>query len=94
MGLGIYIKSSSSYSAISEVYSISKILGGEAMQWIGIGMIVAGILTACLAAFGFLGILKKKDNKYLNLLYLFRCCFTKSMFFICIYHFSYSYSTF
>jgi hypothetical protein len=60
MGLGIYLKSSKSYSAISEIYSISKILGDEGMQWVGIGMIIAGILTACLAAFGCLGILKKK----------------------------------
>jgi hypothetical protein len=55
MGLGIYIKSSRSYSAISEIYSISEAFGGEAMQWIGVGMIVAGILTAGLAIFGCLG---------------------------------------
>ena len=55
MGMGIYIKTSKSYSAISEIYGISEALGGEAMQWIGVGMIAAGLLTACLAIFGCLG---------------------------------------
>jgi hypothetical protein len=55
MGLGIYIKSSRNYNTISEIYNISEAFGGEAMRWIGVGMIIAGVLTACLAVFGCLG---------------------------------------
>ncbi len=62
MGVGIYIKSSGSFSAVAEIYSISESLGSEAMQWIGVGMIVAGVLTVGLATFGCLGILKIKNN--------------------------------
>lgn len=63
MSLGIYIKSSDSFSTISQIYSISVVLKGESMQWIGLGMIIAGILTACLAAFGCLGNLNTKTNE-------------------------------
>jgi CD63 antigen len=55
MGLGIYVKVNGNFNSIAEIYSVSEALGGEAMQWVGTGMIVAGIATACLAAFGCLG---------------------------------------
>jgi hypothetical protein len=60
MGLGIYVKVNGNFSAISEIYSISTALGGDVMQWVGIGMIILGILTACLAIFGCLGMLEKE----------------------------------
>lgn len=56
IGLGVYIKSSDSFDVISQLYSVSDALRGEAMQWIGIGMIIAGILTSFLAVFTCLGI--------------------------------------
>ncbi|CAF0884124.1 unnamed protein product [Rotaria sordida] len=55
MGLGIYIKVNGNFNAISEIYGVSEALGKEAMQWIAVGMIIVGIFTACLAAFGCLG---------------------------------------
>jgi hypothetical protein len=61
MGLGIYIKTSGSFAAISNIYSLVDELEGEPMQWVGVGMIVAGILTVCLSAFGCLGMLKIKN---------------------------------
>ncbi|CAF3376957.1 unnamed protein product [Rotaria sp. Silwood1] len=72
MGLGIYVKVNGNFIAISEIYGVSEALGREAMQWIGVGMITVGILTACLAAFGCLGMLNKKigDYKYLSYIYL------------------------
>ncbi|CAF3066389.1 unnamed protein product [Rotaria socialis] len=66
MGLGIYIKVNGNFSSISEIYKVSQALGSEAMQWIGVGMIVAGIFTALLAAFGCLGaVLKNRCFLYL-----------------------------
>jgi Na+/phosphate symporter len=62
MGMGIYIETSKNLRAISEIYSMSEALGSETMQWVGVGMMIAGILTVCLAAFGCLGILKIKDH--------------------------------
>jgi hypothetical protein len=61
MGMGIYIKVSKNLRAISEIYSMSEAFGSETMQWIGVGMMIAGTITVCLAAFGCLGILKIKD---------------------------------
>ena len=58
MGFGIYIKVNGNFKSIAEIYSISEALGNDAMQWVGVGLIVMGILTACLAAFGCLGMLK------------------------------------
>ncbi|CAF2400272.1 unnamed protein product [Rotaria sp. Silwood2] len=55
MGFGIYVKVNGNFTAIAEIYEVSEALGKEAMQWIAVGMIVVGILTACLAAFGCLG---------------------------------------
>jgi len=56
MGLGIYVKVNGNFRAISEIYSISEALGAEVMQWAALGMILGGIFTAGLAAFGCLGI--------------------------------------
>ncbi|CAF0924242.1 unnamed protein product [Rotaria sp. Silwood1] len=65
MGLGIYVKVNGNFIAISEIYGVSEALGREAMQWIGVGMITVGILTACLAAFGCLGaVLKNRGFLY------------------------------
>ena len=55
MGLGISIKASGHFSAISEIYEISETLGDEVMQWVGVGMIITGIFTVCLAVFGGVG---------------------------------------
>lgn len=57
MGFGIFIKVNGNFSAIAEVYSITEALGNDVMQWVGIGLIVIGIFTACLATFGCLGML-------------------------------------
>lgn len=51
-GLGIYIKVNGNFNAISDIYEVSEALGKEAMQWVGVGMIVVGIFTAFLAIFG------------------------------------------
>lgn len=55
MGVGIYVRVSDNFRAISEVYKVSQALGSEAMQWIAIGLILVGVFTALLAAFGCLG---------------------------------------
>lgn len=55
MGLGISIKANGHFSAIAEIYEISKTLGDEVMQWVGVGMIITGIFTVCLTIFGGLG---------------------------------------
>ncbi len=59
MGFGIYIKVNGNFKSIAELYSISEALGSNTMNWVGVSMIVMGLLTACLAAFGCLGMLKK-----------------------------------
>lgn len=55
MGLGISIRTSGRFSAIAEIYEISKTFGDEVIQWVGVGMIITGIFTVCLAIFGGLG---------------------------------------
>jgi len=55
LGLGIYVKINGNFSAIIAAYNITQALGGTAMQWIGTMMIIVGVLTTCLAAFGCLG---------------------------------------
>ncbi len=59
LGLGIYIKVNGNFSAIIAAYNITQALGGAAMQWIGTIMIIVGVFTPCLAAFGFLGAVRQ-----------------------------------
>ncbi|CAF1383949.1 unnamed protein product [Adineta steineri] len=71
MGLGIYVKVNGNFRAVAEIYSISEALGGEAMQWVATGLIIVGIFTALLAAFGCLGaILRNRCFLYLYCLFL------------------------
>jgi len=59
MGLGIFVKVNGNFSAISEIHSFTEAFGNDLMQWIGVGLIVIGIFTACLATFGCLGAVLK-----------------------------------
>lgn len=54
-GMGIYIKVYGFLSGIATAYNITESLGNETMQLIGTMMIVIGVLTLLLAAFGVLG---------------------------------------
>ncbi len=54
-GLGMYVKFDGNFKTIIAVYNITEALGGRTMGWIGIVMIVVGILTSGLAIFGCLG---------------------------------------
>ena len=65
LGLGIYVKVNGSFNAIIVAHNITQALGGTTMQWIGTGMIILGVLTACLAAFGCFGAI------YQNRIYLY-----------------------
>ena len=55
MGLGIYVRVNESFSSVAELYSISEAFGHDAMKWVGITMIVIGVFSSILAAFGCLG---------------------------------------
>ena len=66
IGLGIYIRVNGSFDAISDLNSLSQALGWEAMRSVGSMLIVAGVLTSLIAAFGCLGaILQKRLFLYL-----------------------------
>ncbi len=54
-GLGIYVKFDGNFKTIVAAYNITEALGGRTMGWIGIIMIILGIITAGLAVFGCLG---------------------------------------
>ncbi|UJR36183.1 hypothetical protein I4U23_028917 [Adineta vaga] len=72
MGLGIYIKVNGNFRAISEIYTVSEALGGEAMQWVAVGLITVGALTTILAVFGCLGAISKNRC----FLYMYAICLT------------------
>ena len=55
MSFGIYVKVNGNFNSVAELYSISEAFGNDTFQWVAVAMIVGGILTACLAAFGCLG---------------------------------------
>lgn len=55
MGLGIYVKVNENFASVTELYSISEALGHNTMKWVGIDMIIAGVFSSILAAFGCLG---------------------------------------
>lgn len=63
MGIGISIKASGRFSAIAEIYEISKTFGDEVMQWVGVGMIITGIFTVCLTILGGLGKFNDQINR-------------------------------
>ncbi|CAF3447791.1 unnamed protein product [Rotaria socialis] len=59
LGLGIYVKINGNFSAIAAAYNITQSLGGLTMQWVGTIIIIVGVFTSCLAAFGCLGAICK-----------------------------------
>ena len=73
MGVGISIKASGRFSAIAEIYEISKTFGDEVMQWVGVGMIITGIFTVCLTIFGGLGKFNNQINQNQYFYFSTRC---------------------
>ena len=76
MGLGIYIRVDESFSSVAEIYSISEALGHDTMRWVGITMIVVGVFSSILAAFGCLGKKAMSDGKSSH--HWFSCFFFRS----------------
>lgn len=60
MGFGIYIKISDNFKIVNELYNISEAFRSGIFQWVNLGMILVGALTAVVAAFGCIGALAHK----------------------------------
>ena len=59
LGLGVYVLVDGNYSVIHAAFTVTEALGGAGMQWLGVIMIVVGLLTCALAVVGCLGAIHK-----------------------------------
>jgi hypothetical protein len=55
LGFGIYLKVSKKFDVALSPHINAQIIGGEAIEAVGVVLIIVGIFTALLSAFGCLG---------------------------------------
>lgn len=56
LGFGIYLKVSKKFDVALSPHINAQIIGGEAIEIVGVVLIIVGVFTAILSAFGCLGV--------------------------------------